>query len=1072
VTTLQEIHAVKDRAVVAMREAGIERGVRNLLTQLYPDNAHFIYELLQNAEDAEATEVIFDLQPDRLLFKHDGRPFTIADVESILSIGDTTKTDDPTAIGKFGVGFKAVFSYCSTPEIRSGAFAFSIRDLIVPEPLPPGPSSSWTEFCFPFDNPNKPAERAYEEIKLGLIGLDGSTLLFLTRVTSLMYLIPGETDGLIERRALEGDEIAIVREGPAGAGVEHWLRLSDHIEMTPEGADQPKLIPIAAAFRLEPAEDGADPQPATSEDGGAQVRLRVSPLEDGEARVAIFFPAVKERSGLRFHIHAGFASTVARDSVTDHPDNSVLVEALGAMLAERLPGLLRQGLLTDEMLAALPNDADTLHARYEAIKHAAVQAFHDHPLTPVIGSREERAHADDLIASPPSFRRALTLGDLQVLTTLEHGERETPYRWVAERPGRAGAFLRSLGIEEFSWKDLASMLGSLSGQWLSHPEPRPTRSPDCEDDLQAWLSWLESKDDKQLRRVYALLGEAHENVRWPRLPLKALPLIRRVERGKVQHVRGPSIYLPASRSDKAASRVPVTLAPFADDPADKENAGLRTFYEAAGVQVWNKTTQVKARLDAYRAGNHPDFGQNIKDVTLFRDYLAADPDRASEFGNASFLVGESALAQTYWVAPRNVFIDAPYRDTALSDVYFADPFSPTTKYRLWSGYRDLEGVDEFVAALGGITQLTVVKTEPWHNPEFQQSWRTGRETHAGARRDWDLPTFDAVVASGNPRLLRSLWECLATLPKERAKAVYQCNAQTTPHHMRSTLAHKLESTPWILDIDGNLRLPHAISADELADGLKPPASGGLLDEVGFGLDEAAEALHRMAADTVAAEVGLPSGAVLRRLGSMFEGLGEAEQMELLAEMEALRSDDWDVDGSLSDDPQRRIATARELGMDAPARKYETKERSVAVGTGVAIAEAKAYLQGHYRRRDGRVACQACHQPMPFRVGDQDYFEAVQFLKSLTAVHHQNRLALCPLCAAKYKHAKKTTDDELRTQLQDHVPNLKENGDTWIDLPVVLAGATHDLRFAVKHALELAGILTSAPGASPERVPEK
>jgi len=186
VTTLQEIHAVKDRAVVAMRAAGIERGVRNLLTQLYPDNAHFIYELLQNAEDAEATEVIFDLQPDRLLFKHDGRPFTIDDVESILSIGDTTKTDDPTAIGKFGVGFKAVFSYCSTPEIRSGIFAFSIRDLIVPEPLPPGPSSSWTEFCFPFDNPSKPADRAYEEIKAGLIGLDGSTLLFLTRVTSLM----------------------------------------------------------------------------------------------------------------------------------------------------------------------------------------------------------------------------------------------------------------------------------------------------------------------------------------------------------------------------------------------------------------------------------------------------------------------------------------------------------------------------------------------------------------------------------------------------------------------------------------------------------------------------------------------------------------------------------------------------------------------------------------------------------------------------------------------------------------------------------------------------------------------
>ncbi|MCA0329712.1 MAG: hypothetical protein LCI03_07380 [Actinobacteria bacterium] len=1063
-TTLQEIHAVKDRAVVAMREAGIERGVRNLLTQLYPDNAHFIYELLQNAEDAEATEVIFDLQPDRLIFKHDGRPFTIDDVESILSIGDTTKTDDPTAIGKFGVGFKAVFSYCSTPQIRSGNFAFSIRDLIVPEPLPSGPSSSWTEFCFPFDNPSKPADRAYDEIRAGLIGLDGSTLLFLTRVTSLMYLIPGETDGLIERRELVGDGIAVVREGPAGAGVEHWLRLADQVEMTPEGADQPKLIPIAAAFRLEPAEDGsADKQPATSGDGGPPVRLRVAALEDGDARVAIFFPAVKERSGLRFHIHAGFASTVARDSVTDHPDNTVLVEAIGAMLAKRLPGLLRQGLLTDELLAALPNDADTLHARYVAIRHAVVQAFHDHQLTPVFGSREERAHADDLVASPPSVRRALTPGDLQVLTTLELGERETPYRWVAERPGRAGAFLRSLGIEEFGWKDLSSMLGSLSGQWIAHPEPRPTRSSDCDGDLHAWLTWLESKDDKQLRRVYSLLGEAHENVRWPRLPLKALPLIRRVARGKVEHVRGPSIYLPASRSDKAASRVHAPLAPFADDRPDKENAGLRTFYEAAGVQVWNKTTQVRARLDAYRAGNHPDRDQNIKDVTLFRDYLAADPDRASEFGNATFLIGETALVQTYWAAARDVFVDAPFRDTALSDVYFADPFAPTTKYRLWRGYRDLEGVDDFVAALGGITQLAVVKTEPWRNPEFQHSWRTGRETHAGTRRDWDLPTFDAVVASGNPVLLRALWDCLAPLAKDRARAVYQCNAQTTPHPMRSTLAHKLESTPWILDIDGNLRLPHAISADELADGFKAPASGGLLDEVGFGRDAAANQLERMAADVVAEQVGLSSGDVLRRIGAALSGRSDAEVEQLLAQLEATAEADWEVDGSPSEDPERRVETARSLALGAPERRYEVRERSIAVGAGAAIVEAKSYLRDHYLRRDGRVGCQACHRPMPFRVGDQDYFEAVQFLRTLRAEHYQNRLALCPVCAAMYKHAKATTDNELSAALRELATDLAEPGAAWGQVSVVLAGNVHDLRFAAKHALELIGILT--PGES-------
>ena len=35
--------------VRANRENNFEEGILNLLTELYPDNAHFIYELLQNA---------------------------------------------------------------------------------------------------------------------------------------------------------------------------------------------------------------------------------------------------------------------------------------------------------------------------------------------------------------------------------------------------------------------------------------------------------------------------------------------------------------------------------------------------------------------------------------------------------------------------------------------------------------------------------------------------------------------------------------------------------------------------------------------------------------------------------------------------------------------------------------------------------------------------------------------------------------------------------------------------------------------------------------------------------------
>src|SRR4051794_24199448 len=53
-------------------------GVRHLafLGRLYADRTHFIFELLQNAEDAEATCLTFELHENRLEVRHDGRPFT------------------------------------------------------------------------------------------------------------------------------------------------------------------------------------------------------------------------------------------------------------------------------------------------------------------------------------------------------------------------------------------------------------------------------------------------------------------------------------------------------------------------------------------------------------------------------------------------------------------------------------------------------------------------------------------------------------------------------------------------------------------------------------------------------------------------------------------------------------------------------------------------------------------------------------------------------------------------------------------------------------------------------------
>ncbi len=74
-------------------------GIREIVEDLYPDRAHFIFELLQNAEDTGASEVTFTLEKDSLYFEHNGRPFNEKDVEAITNIGKGTKKNDTDKIG-------------------------------------------------------------------------------------------------------------------------------------------------------------------------------------------------------------------------------------------------------------------------------------------------------------------------------------------------------------------------------------------------------------------------------------------------------------------------------------------------------------------------------------------------------------------------------------------------------------------------------------------------------------------------------------------------------------------------------------------------------------------------------------------------------------------------------------------------------------------------------------------------------------------------------------------------------------------------------------------------------------
>ena len=154
-----------------------------LLGGRYAIRSHFIYELLQNAEDAMARReawngsrsITFRLTDKELRVSHYGALFTEADVRSISSLVLSTKDD--SSIGRFGIGFKSVYAFTDRPEIHSGDVHFAVESYVYPIAIAAVPASpEETVFVIPLRDGDTSAR---QDIEAGLRQLGARTLLFL-----------------------------------------------------------------------------------------------------------------------------------------------------------------------------------------------------------------------------------------------------------------------------------------------------------------------------------------------------------------------------------------------------------------------------------------------------------------------------------------------------------------------------------------------------------------------------------------------------------------------------------------------------------------------------------------------------------------------------------------------------------------------------------------------------------------------------------------------------------------------------------------------------------------------------
>ncbi|XP_057820319.2 uncharacterized protein LOC131033191 isoform X2 [Cryptomeria japonica] len=107
------------------------------IVEMYADGPGILFELVQNADDAGASEVCFLLDKTQYgtssilspqmadwqgpaLYCYNNSVFTAQDLYAISRIGQDSKLEKPFAIGRFGLGFNSVYHFTDIPGFVSG----------------------------------------------------------------------------------------------------------------------------------------------------------------------------------------------------------------------------------------------------------------------------------------------------------------------------------------------------------------------------------------------------------------------------------------------------------------------------------------------------------------------------------------------------------------------------------------------------------------------------------------------------------------------------------------------------------------------------------------------------------------------------------------------------------------------------------------------------------------------------------------------------------------------------------------------------------------------------------------
>lgn len=1037
--------------------------IEHLSEGLYSKDTHFIFELIQNAEDntyndtepSLSFQLVKDdptgtpnatgalvIQNNEVGFKHDN-------VEAICAIGKSTKSKIQGYIGEKGIGFKSVFRITTIPHIFSNGYQFCLPErneetglgYIVPywvEKVQSGIDPKQTTIILPLDKRGFD----YKKIEEMLKDIEPETALFLSKLKQIQIRIDSGDDFTILKDDEKTPQLQLLIEG-----IKQGEEYSDvrKFFMFTQTVDRPGNI-------THEKRTGVDRRDVT-------IAFPADDNKDSMGKIFAYLP-VRADTGFPFLINADFILPSSREDILDVPWNRWLMKCLANLLADKLFLLREKSLLTVELLEAFAKRMNELDKKsiFYPIVEAVRNALIEQELLPANdGSFVTAKNAK--LARIAELRMLLTHDQLRGLFQTNDDIKWLSGEITEKKTGYLYKYLKKeLKIEEIRPKSEWGAVGF--AEMISQ-------------------SFLENQSDEWIVAFYQFLNGQESLWRKgsgscynPDGPLRNKPFIR-LQRGTYvspfKEDGSPNAYLPPEND---------TEFPVVSRKISKDEKALEFLKKLGLIKPDAVAEVIEYVLPKYRQSNLDiSYDDHLQDINKILKSYKTDSQKNKDLlvdrlKDTAFIRAENlVLQQIEYKQPRQLY----FRDEGLI-TYFdgnKDAWFVSSKYD--------KCYNDFFRDLGVVAVACVKRKKPtrwnghvvivdmagWHkrglngfDPEIEVNGLEYALTH---------PTIEKSLFIWN-RVVMPNSECIHGTIESSSRKTYE--GSDKKEGFSENFGQFLIDTHWLPDDQGNFHKPDDLSLDELPDSFIRDEK--LADLLGMKKDEIKKIEEKTGGKFIPREE-------YAEYTKWKEQKAKTEKIEGSAETE-LETDTGEIDckdelrkscnrpgetelqyqitdNGIVSNPDRRRAKSykghKENIDNEPSydeRRKETR-RNILEGPDERVRE---YLMQMYRGK-----CQICGKTFPERDGKPFFIANYIVPRKLARFTDTPANALC-LCAehfAKWQHGTVEAEN-IPEQIEDFKVEL-EGGNIESILWIKLCGEECKIEFKEKHLLDLQELIRAS-----------